>query len=110
LLHSDQVDTAVSLTGPESLSQRRRVELLAEATGRPIELVELTPDQARRHMGNFLPTDAVDLVLGVLAKAPHTATTTPPPPAMLGRKPHTYLEWAIAHRSAFTATIRQARS
>jgi NAD dependent epimerase/dehydratase family len=41
---------AVPITGPESLTQRRRVERFAEVTGEPVGFVEFTPEQARTRM------------------------------------------------------------
>jgi uncharacterized protein YbjT (DUF2867 family) len=38
------------LTGPESMTRRRQIELITEVTGVPIEAVDLTPDQARAEM------------------------------------------------------------
>ncbi|WP_405056329.1 NAD(P)H-binding protein [Kribbella sp. NBC_01505] len=39
------------LTGPESMTRRHQIGLITEATGVPIEAVDLTPDQARAEMG-----------------------------------------------------------
>ncbi|NIK61933.1 SDR family oxidoreductase [Kribbella shirazensis] len=39
------------LTGPESMTRRRQIELITEVTGVPIEVVDLTPDQARAELG-----------------------------------------------------------
>jgi uncharacterized protein YbjT (DUF2867 family) len=38
------------LTGPESMTRRRQIELVTATTGVPIEAVELTPEQARGEM------------------------------------------------------------
>jgi uncharacterized protein YbjT (DUF2867 family) len=38
------------LTGPESMTRRRQIELITEVTGTRIEPIELTPDQARAEM------------------------------------------------------------
>ncbi len=38
------------LTGPESMTRRRQIELITEITGARIEPVDLTPDQARAEM------------------------------------------------------------
>jgi uncharacterized protein YbjT (DUF2867 family) len=103
LLRRDLIGAVLHISGPESLSQRRRVELLALATGGPITLVELTPEQAQRQMSQYLPADAVELILGVLAQAPAAAPTNPVSTAILGRPAGSYLDWARAHRAEFTA-------
>jgi len=38
------------LTGPESMTRRRQIELITEHTGVPIEAVDLTADQARAEL------------------------------------------------------------
>jgi uncharacterized protein YbjT (DUF2867 family) len=102
LLTPRVVGSAIELTGPESLSQRRRVELLAQVTGDPITLAELTPDAARQQMAGYLPAQAVELILGVLAAAPQVAPTRPAPPDLLGREPYSYLDWAVHHAQTFS--------
>ncbi|GAB3805325.1 NAD(P)H-binding protein [Humibacter antri] len=106
LLTPNAVSTAIEITGPESLSQRRRIELLAQATQRAIRLLELTPDAARQQMGGYLPPEAVDLILGVLAAAPRKASTRPASSELLERAPYSYLDWAMRHAAAFTPTPR----
>jgi len=38
------------LTGPQSMTRRHQIELITEATGVPIEAVDLTPEQARTEL------------------------------------------------------------
>ncbi|MGW6276590.1 SDR family oxidoreductase [Kribbella sp. NPDC055071] len=38
------------MTGPESMTRRRQIELITSITGVPIEAVDLTPDEARAEM------------------------------------------------------------
>ena len=41
---------AYALTGPESMTRHRQIQLITEVTGIPIEPVDLTPDQARTEL------------------------------------------------------------
>ena len=113
LVDPGTVPRAITLTGPESLSIRRRVATIADVVGRPIEIDELTPTQAREQMARFMPADAVEIILGHLAEAPDVEPTTPAPTPVLGRKPTTYRDWVTGHQAAFTtpeATRRRTES
>ncbi|CAM3996850.1 NAD(P)H-binding protein [Nocardiopsis rhodophaea] len=47
LLEDDHAEAVHHITGPESLTQRRQAELIGEAVGRPISVVDLTGEEAR---------------------------------------------------------------
>ena len=101
LLDPAAVPPRIEMTGPESLTIRQRVAVIASVIGRPIEVVELTPDQAREQMGRFLPAEAVEVILGHLAEASATAPTAPVPTSILGRSPTTYRGWVAGHERKF---------
>lgn len=42
------------MTGPESMTRRRQLGLIAEVTGVPVEVVELTPEQAFEEMSSTM--------------------------------------------------------
>ena len=86
LLDPEAVPATVEMTGPESLSTRDRVATIAAVTGRPVELEELQPDQARERITGALSADAADVILGHLAEAPAVADLLPAPGSALGRR------------------------
>lgn len=70
LLTSDAFcGAAPLLTGPESLTQRRQVEIIGEVLGRSITFEAMTADDARRMLGRFIAPEFVELKLSALAKA-----------------------------------------
>ncbi len=95
------VPATVEMTGPESLSIRARAAAIATVTGGSIEVVELTPEQAREQMAQVMGADAIDIILGHLAAAPTVALTVPAPATTLGRAATTYRDWVAGHRAAF---------
>lgn len=46
------------LTGPESMTRRRQIELVGEITGIQVEPVDLTPEQGREELGRALRSEA----------------------------------------------------
>ncbi|GAA2143402.1 NAD(P)H-binding protein [Glycomyces algeriensis] len=92
------------ITGPESLTQTRKAQLLGEALGRDLAYVELPPEQVRAAMlAQGLPAEIPARLLGSLADfareaGPHTDTVE----RLLGRPALTYREWAVEHAAAFS--------
>ncbi|WP_330251672.1 NAD(P)H-binding protein [Nocardia sp. NBC_00565] len=82
------------LTGPESLSQRAMVDAIAAAIGAPIELVELTYEQAAEFM--FKPVLDMWATLGTTP-----AHIGPTAESVTGRAPRTYTQWAADHANDF---------
>jgi uncharacterized protein YbjT (DUF2867 family) len=94
---------AYSLTGPESLTQRERVERIAEAIGRPVRFEEQTPEQARTEMSRHVPPAFVETLLNYMA----ATDGVPQPildnaPAVTGHPSRTFAQWAADHRADFS--------
>jgi len=102
---TDSAGDAVSdlLTGPESLSQRRQVELIGEAIGRPLTVVELSAEQARDRFSRFMPPETAQAIIEYLAHgleeggSPATDTAR----RVLGREPLPFRRWAADHTADF---------
>ncbi len=106
LLDAGAVPATVEMTGPESLSIRARAATTAEVTGRPVEVLELTPEQARDQMAQVISADAVDIILGHLAEGLNVADILPVPASLPGRAPMSYRDWVDEHRAAFGGADR----
>ena len=70
------------LTGPELISQRQEVELVAQAIGRPVRIEEMSAEQAREHLRRFMSPDFADATVDLRAAAlsggsPATGTRRP---------------------------------
>jgi len=91
------------LTGPESLTQAGKVRLIGEAIGRPLEFVELAPEQVRAAMlAQGLPEEIPARLLGSLADfAREAGPRTDTVERLLGRPATTFKQWAVEHAAAF---------
>ncbi|MFJ7215978.1 NAD(P)H-binding protein [Amycolatopsis sp. NPDC098790] len=90
------------LTGGELISQRRQVELIAEAAGRPIRVDEVTPSQAQQQFERFQPPEiATAIVEFVTAAARGESPATTAVRRVLGREPLSFAQWAAEHAVSF---------
>ena len=90
------------LTGPESLSHAEQVRAIGDATGRPLRLEELTPDEFRREVAAAWPPAAREMLLAAWgASAGHHAYVTSSVRDVTGRPARPFAQWAADHASAF---------
>ena len=67
------------LTGPESLTQAEQVHIIGDVLGRPVEFVDLSPDEFRIETDGSWPRPVVDMLLdawGATMGTPAFITTT----------------------------------
>ncbi|WP_338780163.1 NAD(P)H-binding protein [Streptomyces sp. DG1A-41] len=116
LLEDGHCGRAYTLNGPDMLSQRRQVELIAEAIGRPIRFEVVSRDEAReiyREQGGFAAENA-DFLLGFEdysgdetdPQAPAESDPTAAGPAstaeeVTGFPARTFAQWAHDHAREF---------
>ncbi|WP_351234867.1 NAD(P)H-binding protein [Streptomyces sp. NPDC002133] len=93
------------ITGPEVLTLRDKVDAIAAARGKAVELVELTPEEAvGRWRAAGLPQDVIDFLLGVYGNTPPEGRTAVDTVRRItGRPARTFADWAAEHASAFRA-------
>ncbi|AJY45103.1 NAD(P)H-binding protein [Martelella endophytica] len=96
------IGEAPVLTGPESLRQRRQVEIIAEVIGKPVAFQPLGVNEARAMFSRFMPSEFVELKLAVLA----AAEARPGMPTnsvfeITGRPPRRFCQWAEDNVDAF---------
>ncbi|MCM3882283.1 SDR family oxidoreductase [Frankia sp. R82] len=108
LLQPGHDGAAYALTGPESLSRRRQLELIAEAAGRPVQLAVESPAQAKERMlaamGERAWPGLADTLLGYQAATDGIPTPVlDAVPAILGRPSLTFAAWATEHAADFVA-------
>jgi len=96
-------DQTVLLTGPESLTFRRELEIIGEVLGRELVVNELTREQGEAQMSNFVPPPVLasllaqwEAAVGVVADTSATAER------VTGKPARTFREWVEEH-SAFLA-------
>ena len=102
-LTTDRLDgQAVALGGPDALSFRDQVVILGELLGRPVELRELTEEQAYQRMGEHMPASIVAALLAYWADALKRPTAAQDSAARItGRPPRTFRQWASENLAAF---------
>ena len=91
-----------ALTGPEAVTPRERVELIAAALGEPVGFVEQSEAEARSELLAFMPAEAVEGTLSVLGHpAGEEQQVSPAVAEVLGRPARSFAVWAQQHVEAF---------
>lgn len=102
LTDSSHLGEALSLTGPESLTLRQQVEILAEVLGRPLAVHEITRRQAQQQRPPHFPEQVLEELMDIAAATVGTARpVTGTVEAVTGTPARTYREWAEEHAAAF---------
>ncbi|MFI7128901.1 NAD(P)H-binding protein [Nonomuraea sp. NPDC050153] len=103
LLEDGHTGRHYRLTGPEWLTERDRVRIIGEVTGRPVRFEEISPQDARAAMiTSGLPGEIADAVLGDLAAAVHrTRRITDTVPLVTGRPALAFAQWVSENSAAF---------
>ncbi|MEU6721120.1 NAD(P)H-binding protein [Nonomuraea sp. NPDC046802] len=103
LVDGGHVGRTYALTGPQALSQRQRLDTIAQAIGRPLRLTELTERQARdrwRQAGHS--EELIELLVAWQSNPPSESTTiSPAVREITGRAPRSFADWVAAHADRF---------
>lgn len=90
------------LTGPAAVTPREQATALSEALGEPVGFVELTREQAREHMAQFMPEPVIDGTLDILGEPlPAEQRISPDVERILGRPAGSFAGWAKRNAPAF---------
>jgi uncharacterized protein YbjT (DUF2867 family) len=90
------------LTGPESLSQAEQVSIIGDAIGRPIQFVELSPEEFTRETAATWPAPIVNMLMAAWKAAlGRPAFVTSTVSDITGSPPRTFRQWADVHVAAF---------
>ncbi|MFI6500661.1 NmrA family NAD(P)-binding protein [Nonomuraea typhae] len=108
LVEGGHAGKAYSLTGPEALTARERLAVLAEGLGRRLELTELTEAQARegwRQAG--YDEEMIDILARWQSDPPVAGrTVVATVEEITGRPPLTFAQWVSEHVENFQPDIR----
>ncbi|MFJ1752879.1 NAD(P)H-binding protein [Kitasatospora sp. NPDC088134] len=97
--HDGQVYT---LTGPAAVSPRQQAAALAEVLGEEVAFVELSREQARAHLAQFMPEAVIDGTLDILGSPlAEEQLVSPDVEKLLGRPARSFADWAAGARPAF---------
>jgi len=95
----EERDGVLTLSGPQVMSPREQVAAIAAELGRRIEVVDLTPDQARAgYMRAGMSEQLANEILELMNRPPRPTTTVRD---VTGREPRTYATWVREHRAEF---------
>jgi len=102
LTRADITGPTGELTGPQSLTQREQVAAIAAATGRPVRLEELTPEQAHEHLRRVMPPQIADLMMRYwIESIGKSARVTPEVERITGQPARSFAQWARDHAGDF---------
>jgi uncharacterized protein YbjT (DUF2867 family) len=103
LLDDKHIGQKYVLTGPETLTQTEQVAILSNAVGKPMQIEELTPTEARQQMlvagADPLLAETSVTYWKSLVDNPEPVTNTVP--TLLNRPALTYSQWAEEHAGNF---------
>ncbi|MCM1970577.1 NAD(P)H-binding protein [Streptomyces sp. NPDC002812] len=102
-LHEDgHAGRTYELTGPEAISPRRQAAAISRALGEEVAFVELSREEARGHMAQFMPEAVIDGTLDILGvPLPAEQTVSPDVENVLGRPAGSFDEWVARNLPAF---------
>lgn len=91
-----------TLTGPTAISPRQQADIIGTILGEPVQFTELSRDEARAGMLNFMPEPVVEATLDVLG-TPSTGEqqVNADVPNVLGRPASTFADWVTRNVQAF---------
>ena len=90
------------LTGPAPTSPRQRAEAIATAIGAPVRFVEMTREEARAQMTQFMPPEVVEGTLAILGEpTAEEQAVSPDVERILGRPAAPFSAWAVRNAAAF---------
>ena len=102
LLSAGHEGRSYLLTGPDSLLPADRVRILAKVLGRELRFEGLSDAEARAEMNRTMPLQYVDAFFSFFVDGKlDESKVLPTVEEVLGRPPHTFEQWAIAHADAF---------
>jgi uncharacterized protein YbjT (DUF2867 family) len=103
LVHGGHAGRSYRVTGPEALTPADKVRIIAAATGRPVEFVELSSDEARAlWLAEGWPAEGVEFMLDMWATVPaEVGVVTDDVERVTGQPPRAFAQWAAEHAAAF---------
>jgi uncharacterized protein YbjT (DUF2867 family) len=102
LTDAGHVGAGYVLTGPESLTHVRQVEIIGQVIGRALRYDEMPPDEFRAITAQHAPVAVADMLLDAWNAAvgiPAYVTSTVA--QVTGRPARTFRQWAADHADEF---------
>lgn len=91
------------LSGPQSLTQKRQIELIGSAIGRDLRFEPITDDEARKQLTAVMPPFVIERLLQIWrASVGKAALVTDTVKTVTGSEPTTFQQWASDHSRSFS--------
>ncbi|MGF6888546.1 uncharacterized protein YbjT (DUF2867 family) [Nocardia sp. GAS34] len=103
LLSDDYTGRIIPITGPQAVTRSDQVATLAAAIGREIPLIEITADEFRTEMAQFIPEPIMKMLLDYWSDTVTTPDRVRPVTTVTGKPGRTLADWAADHRADFGA-------
>ena len=111
LTSNDLNGQRIVLTGPESLSQRRQIELIGAALGKSIAVEQISESEARVALGLIVPPAYVDLLMSQWQdEVGVRSVVTDAVERITGRAPTAYRIWAQRNVHLFRRNPQLSRA
>ena len=111
LTTNDHRNTAYQLSGPQVLTPAEELEILGEALGRRLRLIELSIEETKAGLlASGMPSEVVDTIVKQALDTDDGAHVLPTMPRLLGREPNTFAQWARANARAFAYQETETRN
>ncbi|MGW4245385.1 SDR family oxidoreductase [Nocardia sp. NPDC004722] len=101
LLSDEYVGQIIPITGPQALTRAEQVATLGAAIGREIALSEITADEFRSEMAQYIPPPIMKMLLDYWSDTVVTPDRARPVTPVTGKPGRTLAEWAADHRTDF---------
>ncbi|MFE6157339.1 SDR family oxidoreductase [Streptomyces sp. NPDC056486] len=102
LLDDRHTGGVYELNGPEVITPRQQAEVIAAAIGSPVRFHELTRDEAKATMTQFVPAELADDTLDIIsAPNPAELRISPDVERVLGRAARPFSGWVARNIAAF---------
>ncbi|MFJ2706090.1 SDR family oxidoreductase [Streptomyces sp. NPDC087428] len=102
LLDDRHTGGVFELTGPEVITPRQQAEVIAAELGSSVRFHELTREEAKAAMTQFVPPELADETLDIIsAPNPAELRISPDVERVLGRAPSSFNDWVARNIDAF---------
>ena len=101
-LCEDRAAQEYIVTGPESLTQSEQLAIIGDVIGRPLRMVDISPDEARQELLSVIPGVGIKMLLDAWAAAlGQPAFVTSTVGDVTGVPAKTFRQWATDHAAEF---------
>jgi uncharacterized protein YbjT (DUF2867 family) len=103
LLEDTHAGRIYPLTGPAAITRAEQARVIGEVLGKVVRFVEISPADGRAAMLEFMPEQAVDVLMGYLSTAVHTPDeVSPVVEEVTGKPARSFAEWVRDRAADFT--------